>query len=178
MSDTHETPKSTVSTKRVLQYIRQEYKVFPKYGIMSLILRIICIVLDLLPAIFYKDIIDLISNVTASSEIVAHALTIVMYVFWVKLVDAIVMRVFDYFMVNLEMNINEDLYNKFFLYIQQHSFQFFSDNFTGALISKIRKAVGSAERFSDVLSRDVVPFMLNIILILIIVGIQSLRIAL
>ncbi|MDR0860457.1 MAG: ABC transporter ATP-binding protein/permease [Candidatus Peribacteria bacterium] len=169
--------KTSVSTKRVLQYVREQYKLFPKQGIISLVSRVITIGLDLLPAVFYKDIINVLSNTVASSEIAAHALAILMYLFWVKLIQAIIMRVFDYFMVTMEMDINENLYNEFFSYFQNHSFQFFSDNFTGSLISKIRKAVGAVERLSDELSFSVIPFLLNVVLMLVIIGMQSIRIA-
>jgi ATP-binding cassette subfamily B protein len=130
-----------------------------------------------LPALFYKDIINLLSTSVGSNEIASNAIAILMYIFWIKLVNAIFHRLMDYCIVTFEMNIQEDLYNKLFEYLQKHSFQFFSDNFTGSLISKIRKCIGSFERFTDTLSRGVIPFILNIVLILIIVGTQYLRIA-
>ncbi|GHV25765.1 hypothetical protein FACS1894176_05120 [Bacteroidia bacterium] len=142
-----------------------------------MVCRIITIGLDLLPAIFYKDIINVLSSTIASSEIAAHALAILMYLFWVKFIHAVIMRVFDYFMITMDMDINENLYNEFFSYFQNHSFQFFSDNFTGSLISKIRKAVGAVERLSDELSFSILPFLLNVILMLVIIGLQSIRIA-
>jgi ABC-type multidrug transport system fused ATPase/permease subunit len=158
----------------VLQYIWQEYKVFPKFGIAALILRIITVILHLFPALYYRDIINLLSSSVASNEIASHAIAILMYIFWIKLVSAICHRLMDYFLVTFEMDIQEDLYNRLFEYLQKHSFQFFSDNFTGSLISKIRKCVGSFERFTDTLNRNVIPFVLSIIIILIIVGTQYL----
>jgi ATP-binding cassette subfamily B protein len=83
----------------------------------------------------------------------------------------------DYFVITLEMDMAEHLYNKIFDYLQNHSFQFFSNNFTGSLISKIRKCVGAFERFTDTLNRSVVPFILNIGIILFIIGSQYLWLA-
>ena len=161
--------KNSVSTKRVLQFIWEEYKEFPTSGIIGLVCSAITIILDLLPAIYYKDIINLLSDTVTSNEIATHALAVLMYIFWIKLVSAIIRRIFDYFFIRFEMDINEHLYNRFFSYFQNHSFQFFSDNFTGSLISKIRKAVGSFEGLTDTISQNILPFILNVPLMLIII---------
>ncbi|MDR3168665.1 MAG: hypothetical protein LBU27_02710 [Candidatus Peribacteria bacterium] len=139
MSESHGTPKNPVSTKRILQYIREEYKVLPKSGVLTFGIRVICIIASLIPALYYRDIINLLSSSVASSEIASHAIAILMYILWIKLISAIGHRFMDYFLVKFEMDMQEDLYNKLFEYLQKHSFQFFSDNFTGSLISKIRK---------------------------------------
>jgi ATP-binding cassette subfamily B protein len=170
-----EKKKLYVST--TLVYIRQEYKRFPKLGLAGLFFRIIVIVLDVFPALYYKDIINLLSTVTASNEIAANGIAILMYILWIKLVAGTLMRVFDYFFIAFEMDMQEDLYNRIFDYLQNHSFQFFSNNFTGSLISKVRKCVSSFERFTDIVSWDFLPFLLNILLVLIIIGLQNIWIA-
>jgi len=169
--------KTTVSTKRVLQFIWEEYKVFPRDGLLAIVCRVIAIVLRVLPALYYKDIINLLSDSVISSEVASHAIAILMYVFWIKLSDSIFNRIMDFFLVKFEMDMQEHLYNKLFDYIQRHSFQFFTDNFTGSLISKIRKCVGSFERFTDTLNRSVISTGLSMVLVLIIVGIQYFRLA-
>jgi ATP-binding cassette subfamily B protein len=170
--------RQVVSTKRVLQFIWQEYKKFPKYGLICLGIRIITIILGILPALYYKDIIDFLSTNLATSETASHAIGILMIIFWMKLTSAILMRVMDYFFINFETRMNEDLYIMIWQYMQKHSFQFFSDNFTGSLISKVRKCVGAVERFTDNLNFGGIDFVLQVILILIIVGTQNLWISL
>ncbi|MDR2191026.1 MAG: hypothetical protein LBP53_07900 [Candidatus Peribacteria bacterium] len=165
--------KMNVSTKRVLQYIWQEYKVFPKLTIANLLTRVIVIVIEVLPALYYKDLVNLFSNVVANTEIAAHGITILMYIFRIKLSSVLLRRLNDYVMVPFEQDMQEDLYNKIFDYFQRHSTQFFADNFTGSLISKIRKCIGSFERFTDTLNFEIVPFVLNVVIILIIVGQQN-----
>lgn len=72
------------------------------------------------------------------------------------------------------MDMQEWLNNTFLKYLQGHSFQFFSDNFTGSLISKFRKGVTAFERLTDILAREIIPFVVNILLILVIIGFESL----
>ncbi|MDR0368991.1 MAG: hypothetical protein LBH96_00150 [Candidatus Peribacteria bacterium] len=76
------------------------------------------IVLDLLPALYYKDIINLLSTTIASNEIALHGIAILMYILWIKVIAAILIRVYDYFFITFEMDIQEHLYNKLFSYIQ------------------------------------------------------------
>jgi len=170
--------KTTVSTKRVLQFIWETYKVFPRNGLMGLGIRVITVVLGILPALYYKDIIEFLANHLATSETASHAIGILMIILRIKLTRDILLRFMDYFLINFEMDINGYLYTTIWEYIQKHSFQFFSDHFTGALISKIRKCVASVERFTDNLNRGGIDFVLQVILILIIVGIQNIRISL
>ena len=170
--------KTGVSTKRVLQFVWEEYKIFWKNGLVSLFIRIITVVLSVLPALYYKEIIEFLSENLASSEAASHAIGILMIVTWLKISHTICMRAVDIFFVNFEMDINEHLYVTIWEYLQKHSFQFFSDNFTGALISKIRKCVGAVERFTDNLNRGGVDFVLQVILILVIVGLQNIWISL
>ncbi|MDR0282277.1 MAG: hypothetical protein LBI53_02945 [Candidatus Peribacteria bacterium] len=145
--------KNAVSTKRVLQFIWEAYKVFPKNGLISLGIRIITIVLGVIPALYYKAIIEFLADNLATNETASHAIGILMIILRIKLTRDILMRFMDYFLINFEMDINEHLYVTIWNYIQKHSFQFFSDHFTGSLISKIRKCVGSVERFTDNLNR-------------------------
>lgn len=169
--------KNAVSTKRVLQFIWEAYKVFPKNGLISLGIRIITIVLGVIPALYYKAIIEFLADNLATNETASHAIGILMIILRIKLTRDILMRFMDYFLINFEMDINEHLYVTIWNYIQKHSFQFFSDHFTGSLISKIRKCVGSVERFTDNLNRWGIDFVLQVILILIIVGLQNIWIA-
>jgi len=172
-----ENNKQTANIKRVLRYIREQYKKFPKSGLISLTCRVITIVLSVLPALFYKEIIDFLATTLSSPEMATHAIAILMYIFRIKLTHATVMRVMDRFLINFETDMMEDMYNSIFEYIQKHSFQFFSDHLTGSLISKIRKCVRSIESFTDNLNRGGIDFVLQVILILIIVGLQNIWIA-
>ncbi|MDO4713910.1 MAG: ABC transporter ATP-binding protein [bacterium] len=74
-------------------------------------------------------------------------------------------RAYDYCVISLEMKMQEALYRQIFGYIHRHSFQFFTEHFAGSLISKIRKCVSSVERLTDMLAWELIPFVLNLVLI-------------
>lgn len=154
------------TTKRVLQFVGNQYLRFPGFAFFALFFRVVSIVLTVLPAVFYKDIINLLAAVEGFSSVVAqHALALLGMVFWIKVVTFVCYRAYDYCVICLEMKMQESLYGQIFGYIHRHSFQFFTDHFAGSLIAKIRKCVLSVERLTDMLAWELIPFVLNLLLI-------------
>lgn len=154
------------TTKRVLQFVGNQYLRFPGFAFFALFFRVVSIVLTVLPAVFYKDIINLLAAVEGFSSVVAqHALALLGIVFWIKVVTFVCYRAYDYCIICLEMKMQESLYGQIFGYIHRHSFQFFTDHFAGSLIAKIRKCVSSVERLTDMLAWELIPFVLNLLLI-------------
>lgn len=154
------------TTKRVLQFVGNQYLRFPGFAFFALFFRVVSIVLTVLPAVFYKDIINLLAAVEGFSSVVAqHALALLGMVFWIKVVTFVCYRAYDYCIICLEMKMQESLYGQIFGYIHRHSFQFFTDHFAGSLIAKIRKCVSSVERLTDMLAWELIPFVLNLLLI-------------
>lgn len=88
-------------------------------------------ILHVVPPLFYREIFDTITQVGGvKEELLAHAIGILFILFWVQLVNFVAYRVYDYFVISFEMNIQEWLNNAFLHKLQRHSFQFFTDNFT------------------------------------------------
>lgn len=105
--------------------------------------RIIITIGSLLPAIYYQQIMDIIANVGEGKipEIGQHAISILFIILWIKLINTVINRISDFFLIKLSVNMSRKIYLECFNYIQQHSYRFFTNNFSGALIKKINKHV-------------------------------------
>ena len=160
---------------QVLKFIFVRYKSFPFWAICGLLGRIVSIVLGLLPAMYYSDIINILSeNQLASSSIAQHAIGILIVIFAIKLFNnSIVFRIYDYAVVKLEMLMQQRLYDELFAHLHKHSYQYFVDHFSGKLVSQIRKMIWALERFTDMLTWNILPFFLNVFLIVAIVARES-----
>lgn len=66
-----------------------------------------------------------------------------------------------------------DLSNYCFQYLHRHSFSYFTNNFVGALVKRIGRFTGAFERVSDRLFWNVLPLLVNIIVILFVLGSRS-----
>ena len=159
----------------VLKFILMRYKSFPFWAIYGLLGRIVSIVLGLLPAMYYSDIINILSETQlANSSIAQHAIGVLIVIFAIKLFNnSIVFRIYDYAVVKLEMLMQQKLYDELFAHLHKHSYQYFVDHFSGKLVSQIRKMIWALERFTDMLTWNVLPFFLNVFLIVAIVARES-----
>ena len=164
--------------KRVFQFAFTTYRQFPWLAIGSLISRLLSTIILLLPPLYYKEIIDLLSSATGiQEELMLNAIWVLITIFWIKLGGFLIFRCYDFFGISLEMNIQERLNNLFLKKLQYHSYRFFSENMSGSLISKFRKGVSAFEHLTDLFAWRFLPFLSSMLIILIIIGQQSLWIS-
>ncbi|MFC2695847.1 MAG: ABC transporter ATP-binding protein [Candidatus Absconditicoccaceae bacterium] len=164
--------------KRVFQFALTTYRQFPWLAIGSLLTRLCATISVLVPPIFYKEIIDILSSSTGiSNELSLNAIGVLMIILWIKIASFIVYRLYDFWAIALEMNIQEWINNSFLQKLQYHSYKFFSENMSGSLISKFRKGVSAFEKLSGIFSWQILPFITNVTIILIIIGVQNIWIS-
>ena len=122
------------------------YISFLGYGI-SIILG------SVIKPLFYREIMDLIVSSGASRVAVAdEAIRIVMIVGGLVLVQNIIHRLTDYALVYSQSNIMRELSNYSFAKLQNHSYQFFVNNFQGSLVAKTRRFIRSFEVLQDTIT--------------------------
>ena len=164
--------------KRVFQFALTTYRQFPWLAIGSLLTRLCATISVLVPPIFYKEIIDILSSSTGiTNELSLNAIGVLMIILWIKIASFIVYRLYDFWAIALEMNIQEWINNFFLQKLQYHSYKFFSENMSWSLISKFRKGVSAFEKLSGIFSWQILPFITNVTIILIIIGVQNIWIS-
>ena len=164
--------------KRVFQFALTTYRQFPWLAIGSLLTRLCATISVLVPPIFYKEIIDILSSSTGiTNELSLNAIGVLMIILWIKIASFIVYRLYDFWAIALEMNIQEWINNFFLQKLQYHSYKFFSENMSWSLISKFRKGVSAFEKLSGIFSWQILPFITNVTIILIIIGAQNIWIS-
>ena len=164
--------------KRVFQFAFTTYRQFPWLAIGSLLTRLCATISVLVPPIFYKEIIDILSSSTGiTNELSLNAIGVLMIILWIKIASFIVYRLYDFWAIALEINIQGRINNFFLQKLQYHSYKFFSENMSWSLISKFRKGVSAFEKLSDIFSWQILPFITNVTIILIIIGMQNIWIS-
>ena len=164
--------------KRVFQFAFTTYRQFPWLAIGSLLTRLCATISVLVPPIFYKEIIDILSSSTGiTNELSLNAIGVLMIILWIKIASFIVYRLYDFWAIALEMNIQGRINNFFLQKLQYHSYKFFSENMSWSLISKFRKGVSAFEKLSDIFSWQILPFITKVTIILIIIGMQNIWIS-
>ncbi|MFZ2151213.1 MAG: ABC transporter ATP-binding protein [Candidatus Absconditicoccaceae bacterium] len=168
-----------IGIKKILKYVWKKYMTEKLYFILLLISRIAVAFIALLPALYYKQIIDLIAGFLQGdkSSITIKAISILIIILLIKIVGVLIYRISDFLLINLSPNIMRKIYLETFDYTQRHSFRFFTSNFTGALIKKINKFVGAYDNITDIFVFDISSVLFNSIFVLIIVSQENLSLS-
>src|SRR5574344_2179260 len=92
--------KKMTNYSAVINYVWYSYKQFPKNGLIALFSRIISTALMVVPPMFYKQIFDILSQSgIGTSELVSHAISVLLIVLWIQLGSWITHRIYDYFSI-------------------------------------------------------------------------------
>ena len=150
MWDEQSPKQKQVGTRRVISYFRKMTMTRKWQFITASIGMIITSLANLMLPIYYTKIIDIVQVDTVSRIILVPKLM------WILVAMGIV-EIFSvgwwrrvwFSSVNLEPRVMRRIYEQCFAYIHRHSFSFFTNNFSGALVKKINKMAGSFENIMD-----------------------------
>ena len=124
------------------KYKKTFYACFVGYGIAYVLGGII-------KPLFYRDIINVITSVEENASVAKEIISLVITIGIIILVQNIIHRCTDYAMVYSQSKILRELNNYSFAKLQNHSYQFFVNNFQGSLVAKSRRFVRSFEALHD-----------------------------
>ncbi len=130
----------------IMKYRWQFWVIFILYGSRILVGNI-------LSPLFYKKIIDLISNSgNIDRTILSPSLFHYVILIAVTLVSGqIIARLGQNLVSKFQASVIRDLHDLSFAKLQNHSYSFFADNFSGALVNKSRKFVRAFEMMHDII---------------------------
>ena len=103
-----------------------------KLAVMLLLGRIIITIVGLIPAIYYKEIIDLIASFSGGEKtaITFKIGSILVIILCIRLLAIVFYRVSDYCMIQLYLKLSKKIYLESFEYVHRHSYRFFANAFT------------------------------------------------
>lgn len=100
-----------------------------------------------------------------------------MIIVWISIGNFLIFRIYDFRGVTLGTYVQEWMNNYFLEKLQLHSHRFFSEQMSGSLVSSFRKGISAFEELSDIFGWQVLPFVSNVLIILIFIALQSFWIA-
>lgn len=108
------------------------------------------LVASVLNPFLYKKIIDLISGAVPSAQLNQQLLDYVLLVAITVLSYQALFRIGDYLITYFQSNVIREIHNDTFNRLMNHSYNFFSNNFAGSLVSRAKRFAASFERISDI----------------------------
>jgi ATP-binding cassette, subfamily B, bacterial len=107
---------------------------------------------NILKPLIFKAIIDLFSSGLARDFILNQVLHLFLIVCVILVIQNIGYRIGDFSVAYFESKVMKRLYDFTFAKLLQHSYNFFSNNFSGSLIAKSRRFVNQFETLMDIVS--------------------------
>lgn len=130
--------------KDVKKFKNSLFLVFFFYGVGIILAHIV-------GPIFFKKIIDIISNNTPSLVVKPELLEVFFYILGIIVLYNIAFRIADYAVAYFEANTIREIHNSTFKKLSHHSYKFFSNTFAGGLVAKAKRFTRSFENISDII---------------------------
>lgn len=108
---------------------------------------------------FFKKLIDIMTEANSLNKMDYWPDLLIIFGFFIAAHFATVLfrRIFDFAHIYFQVSLLRDLEKFCFEKLQDHSYDFFSNNFVGSLVSKVHRFYRSAERIDDISNFKIYP---------------------
>ena len=152
---------------------------YKKYAFLSIFCRLVTAITSMITPFLLKEIIDtMVQNPGGhvSPTVIASLSGILIWWILVYVAEFFGWRVFDIGLIGLELRVIKDIYMESFDYLQRHSYQFFTNNFSWALVRKVSKLARGYEVFIDSIVFQFFPMMVSTLIGMVIIFSENVQI--
>lgn len=144
---------NSIDVKKIISYYWMHAKKYKKYIIgVHVFYGIASISSTLASPIIYKQIIDIISETSDRASVANELMSLLVIIILNSIFFNIFYRLGDYTLTYFQSKTSKELSHFSFTSLQKHSFSFFSDNFSGALVTKHKRFINSFHNLHDQLT--------------------------
>jgi ATP-binding cassette, subfamily B, bacterial len=152
-------------TKQTLKIFWQHSKKYPwQLAILAGGIVIVTAMQTYMP-LLYRDIINIITS-GKSPAVLEQALSLVVLIFIINLVRIGLWRLVNFVNNYFQPKVMGELLNTCYEHLQKHSYSFFSSNFVGSLVTKVKRYERSFEQISDQIIYDLGRSLLDTAMVL------------
>lgn len=140
----------------------------PYRGLVSVLVLVAFITacLDIVMPLFYKRFFDVLAAEGNSPDAIRQLMSIIIQIAVVHSIIWVLWRVTTFGNNFLQPRVMADLTNTSFEYLHRHSYSFFTNRFTGALVRKVNRFASAFEGIADRLYWDLFPLVIKTVGIL------------
>lgn len=136
--------------KLIFKYYWPHVKRYKKSTLLVFVAYLIVIVgTDVLLPLLYKEIIDVVSSASTPSLVSGELMKMLLFLGVIIFTNNVFYRIADYAIVYAQSRGLKDVADDAFNRLQVHSHAFFSDNFSGSLVARMKRYVNAFETIYD-----------------------------
>ncbi|HBB37908.1 MAG: ABC transporter-related protein [Candidatus Magasanikbacteria bacterium GW2011_GWD2_43_18] len=161
-------------TKRTYQIFWQHAKRYP-VALFVVIFGIIAgSVVNLLPALLYRDFFNVLQTASGPSpEVAQELITILFKILALFGLSWLIWRILLFVNSYFQPRVMRDLSNTCFAYLHKHAPSFFHNNFVGALVKRVNKFSRSFEKIADLVTFNFIRIVVDLIVIMIVLSLNN-----
>lgn len=162
-------PLNRNMVKSVMRVFFQHAKKYPYATVIIIISTIVVTLLEIAASWYSKKLFDTLAAHLPSEFAAALLIQIVIALYGViSALEWLGYRLREFANVGFEAYAMRDLENTAFANLLNHSYKFFTDNFTGSLVRKVRRLSRSFEEVADKIQGNLLPLAIAIIGVLLV----------
>ncbi len=144
------------------------------FGILNIVGMVTAVTIgSVIVPISYKEFFDTLQGTAEVSITGDLLLQIVIGIAFLNFVTWVGVRIAGASLVQFEILVMQDVRQRTFEYILEHSHNFFSNNFTGSIVQKINRFTRAVERLSDRFFMDIIPLLVRVVgIAIVLVGVD------
>ncbi|MFA6550505.1 MAG: ABC transporter transmembrane domain-containing protein, partial [Candidatus Gracilibacteria bacterium] len=154
------------NTAKTLSFFWKHVK---KYKLIVSII-VLCIFIgisaSMVTPFLYKNFFNIMVQSGDKEVLYKSLITIIFYVLGINIIEWIVWRVSGALNTYFQPKAISNILNECFEYLHGHSYSFFNDNFTGALLKRVSRMGSAFENTCDRVSWDLIPLTIRVVVTL------------
>jgi ATP-binding cassette, subfamily B, bacterial len=123
------------------------------------------VIVNLIAPLFFKDLLNVAASGFDRELVAGKLLHIVMIIIFLEIIGWALWRTVDFCTCHFQSRVIADLSNDCFKYIHRHSYGYFTNNFSGSLLKRIKWFTAAFENVADRILWNFVPLAVAIIFI-------------
>ena len=127
----------------------------------------ISVISSIIP-LFYKKFFDIISLGLGAPDIQSRLIAIIIYIGLLNGCLWVFYRSYAFFNNSFQVNVMARLKQQAYDYLMQHSYGFFTNNFTGSLVQKVNRFSRAFERLADRIVWDLLSLATRVIIMIVV----------
>jgi len=163
-----EDKKNKVPSRRILYWFWQGTKQYKVSFFVGFVLNVIVsLMFGFVTPVLIARLIDKITGGAEFNDVIGD---IIVYGVMLVVVQIILMRIMIYMVWRRQMQAKKVMHDFCFKALVNRSMAFHNDRFSGSLLTQQKRFVNAAESFEDCINQYIVPFIIDIIAPIIVLG--------
>ncbi len=163
-----------ITVWQILSYSFKKIKPYKWILIICMVLMILSSACDVYVPVFSSKIVDIAQLDWIEIRESVCQLFKLLWVIWILLlVETIFQRITWGLMSTIELKWMKDIKCECFDYLNQHSYRFFANSFSGSLVRKINKLSGSFEWILDIFMGSILSIIISLPLMMVVIMKES-----